>query len=257
MPRLARFALHGLALSVLLLSSLPALAQPWPAPIRNIQEQGVTIVKQFAAPGGMTGFAARAGGRPLALYLTPDGEHVIVGTLLDAEGKNLSKPVLDAAVTKPDRQSAWPQLEDAHWVADGQADAPRKIYVFTDPNCPYCHKFYAAARPWVEAGKVQLRHILVGIIKPSSPAKAAAILAADEPSAALSRHEANYKRGGITPLDDIPSALRQKVMANNTLMSSLGIRGTPGLFYRTGDGEIGVKQGLPQGNDLNEIMGPK
>jgi len=257
MPRLARFAVHGLALSCLLFTALPALAQPWPAPIRTIEQQGVTIIKQFKAPDGMTGFAARAGNRPLALYLTPDRKHVIVGTLLDADGNNLTKPVLDAAVDKPNRQSAWPKLEQSSWVADGKDDAPRKIYVFTDPNCPYCHKFYEIARPWVEAGKVQLRHIPVGILKPTSAGKAAAILAADDPGKALRRHESNYERGGIEPMDDIPSQLRQKVSANNMLMSSLGVRGTPGMFYRGEDGEVGVKQGVPQGAERDKILGPR
>lgn len=257
MPRFARSVFHGLVSLSLLLAVSAALAQPWPAPIRSIQDKGVTIVKQFDAPGGLTGFAARAGNRPLALYLTPDGQNVIIGTMLDAEGNNLSKEILDATITQPDIQSAWPMLEDSNWVADGPDDAPRKIYVFTDPNCPYCHKFHQIARPWVEAGKVQLRHIPVGILKPTSNGKAAAILGADDPSEALARHEANYRRGGIEPLEDIPEELRQKVAANNMLMSSLGIQGTPGLVYRDENGKIGVKQGVPQGALREQIMGPK
>lgn len=257
MPRFARLAVHGLALSFLLVAALPALAQPWPAPIRSIEAKGVTIVKQFKGPGGLTGFAARAGDRPLALYLTPDGEHVIIGTMLDAEGNNVSKPMLDEAIQPPDIQDSWSQLEQSNWVADGKDDAPRKIYVFTDPNCPYCHKFHEIARPWVEAGKVQLRHIPVGILKPTSTAKAAAILGADDPSAALRRHESNYQRGGIEPMEDIPSELRQKVATNNMLMSSLGIQGTPGLIYRDEHDKIGIKQGVPQGALRTEIMGPK
>jgi protein-disulfide isomerase len=38
-------------------------------------------------------------------------------------------------------------------------------------------KFWQQARPWVESGKVQIRTLLVGVIKPESPATAAAILA--------------------------------------------------------------------------------
>ncbi|GAB3672321.1 thiol:disulfide interchange protein DsbG [Salinisphaera aquimarina] len=246
-----------MSLVVSLLITGSAAAEPWPAPIRTIEEKGVTIVKQFDAPGGMTGYAARAGSRPISLYLTPDGDHVIVGTLLDADGKNLSKPQLEAAITLPDRENAWPLLEKASWIGDGDDDAPRKIYVFTDPNCPYCHKFYEAARPWVEAGKVQLRHIPVGILKQTSPGKAAALLAADDPEKAMARHEHNYRSGGITPMEDIPSALQQKVAANNLLMSDLGIQGTPGIFYKNDDNKIQVKQGIPQGKLLDRVMGPK
>ncbi|ERJ20443.1 Thioldisulfide interchange protein DsbG [Salinisphaera shabanensis E1L3A] len=257
MRRLARPVVAlGLLLATLPLA-LAAAAPEWPAPIRNIQDKGVTIVEEFDAPGGMTGYAARAGNRPLTLYLTPDGDHVIIGPMLDAEGNNLSQEILDATITQPDIQNAWPALEDSNWVADGADDAERKIYVFTDPNCPYCHKFYEIARPWVEAGKVQLRHIPVGILKPSSAGKAAAILGAEDPSAALAQHENNYTSGGITPLEDMTPALRQQVAANNMLMSSLGIQGTPGLVYRDDDGEIGIKQGVPQGKLRKDIMGAK
>ena len=257
MSRLAR----PLIAAGLLLATLPlavAVAAPqWPAPIRNLEGKGLTIVEAFDAPGGMTGYAARAGNRPLTLYLTPDREHVIIGLMLDADGKNLSQEVLDATITQPDIQSAWPKLDKSNWVADGDDDAKRVIYVFTDPNCPYCHKFYEVARPWVESGKVQLRHIPVGIIKPSSPGKAAAILGADDPSAALARHEENYSRGGIEPLEDMPAELREKVAANNMLMSSLGIQGTPGLVYRNAEGKIDIHQGMPQGALREEIFGKK
>ena len=57
----------------------------------------------------------------------------------------------------------------------GKKEAPVIVYVFADPFCPYCKQFWQQARPWVESGKVQLRTLLVGVIKPESPATAAAI----------------------------------------------------------------------------------
>src|SRR2546429_3515415 len=57
-----------------------------------------------------------------------------------------------------------------------------------------CHKFWEAARPWVDAGKVQLRHILVGVIRDDSPAKAAAILQAPDRAAALMEQDRKSTR---------------------------------------------------------------
>ncbi|WP_444677058.1 thiol:disulfide interchange protein DsbG [Halomonas sp. E19] len=82
----------------------------------------------------------------------------------------------------------WQDLEQSHWIQDGDPAAPRVLYTFTDPNCPYCVRFWEMARPWVEAGEVQLRHVMVGILQPNSPAKAAALLGADDPAAALHNH---------------------------------------------------------------------
>ena len=82
------------------------------------------------------------------------------------------------AISKPLTEKTWKQLESSTWIADGSKKAPRVVYVFTDPNCPYCNKFWSDARPWVKADKVQLRHVMVGILGPTSPGKAAALLSA-------------------------------------------------------------------------------
>src|ERR1700754_2175348 len=84
------------------------------------------------------------------------------------------------------QQDAITQLEHAHWVLDGSAKAPRTVYVFTDPNCPYCNKFWGDARPWVDSGKVQLRHIMVAVIAPTSAGKAATPLTDRDPAGRLS-----------------------------------------------------------------------
>ena len=74
----------------------------------------------------------------------------------------------------------------ARWIADGRESAPRTV--FTDPNCPYCNKLWADARPCVDAGKRQLRHVMVGILTPTSAGKAAALLGAKDPAAAMDTH---------------------------------------------------------------------
>ena len=88
--------------------------------------------------------------------------------------------------------AVWGQLEKSHWIADGREGAPRTVYVFTDPNCPYCNKLWADARPWVDAGKLQLRHVMVGILTPTSAGKAAALLGAKDPAAALDAYERGH-----------------------------------------------------------------
>lgn len=77
-----------------------------------------------------------------------------------------------------------------HGYSTVKKDAPVVLYVFADPFCPYCKQFWQQARPWVESGKVQLRTLLVGVIKPESPATAAAILAAKDPAKTWHDYEA-------------------------------------------------------------------
>lgn len=165
---------------------------------------------------------------------------------------------------KPMGEQLWSDVQRTQAVADGRADAPRTVYVFTDPNCPYCNQLWNEARPWVESGQVQLRHVLVGILKPSSEGKAAAILGARQPEQALAEHARAYARAGraggesagVTPLASIPQALRQSLANHASLMSTWGLRATPALIWKDDKGLVQVRTGLPPGL-LEEVMGTR
>ncbi|MEI8632915.1 thiol:disulfide interchange protein DsbG [Vibrio sp. PP-XX7] len=129
------------------------------------------MVQEFNVSGGLRAFAGVADGRPIAVYVTHD-DKAIVGTRLDANGSPIDEKTLQNLVVKPMSKKIWAQLSSATWVRDGKADAPRIIYAFSDANCPYCHRFWEVSRPWVNAGKVQVRYIFVGVIREDSPAEA-------------------------------------------------------------------------------------
>src|SRR5690606_2270384 len=132
---------------------------------------------------------------------------------------------------------------------------PILVYTFSDANCPFCHRFWEAARPWVDSGKVQLRHLFVGVIKADSPAKAAAILEADDPSAALLENEKNFARGGIKPASSISSRAQRILDENQQLMQTTGFRCTPGIVVREGDGLSRKFTGMPRPDQMAEVMG--
>jgi len=226
-----------------------------PAPVEALTKKGIDIHSQFSAPGGLTGFGASAQGREMAVYLTPDGEHAIVGTLMDSEGNDLTAPQLDEHVRAPLEAQTWQLLEDSYWIQDGDPQAPRVVYTFTDPNCPYCQQLWEAARPWVEAGDVQLRHIMVGILKAQSPAQAAALLGDDNPAEALKAH----KLGEEIAASAQPRDIEQQVLDNNQLFEELGLYATPTSAFqrRTQEGVIRIEriEGMPSQARLEEMMG--
>ncbi len=250
------FSLIAAAPLVLMAGHAQAKDAGHPPVIRALEAQGVSILHEFEAGESARGFAGVAGDEPIAVYVLPDG-HAIAGTRLDAEGRMVDKETLENLVAKPMSDQEWALLESATWVPDGDADAPRIVYTFTDANCPYCHMFWEAARPWVEAGKVQLRHLLVGIIKEDSPAKAAAILGASDPSAALRENEVTYDKGGITPAETVSEDVAETLQDNQLLMMSLGFRGTPGIIVQGSDGLIQKYNGMPQGDALADVLGPR
>ncbi len=262
-------------LAVALASAAASIAfatPPLPATLQALQKQGLSIVGTFPSPGGLTAYAAHMGTEPIALYVTPDGKHVIAGTLFDASGNNLTTGRLERLLAKPMAEAIWGRLEKSHWIADGRADAPRTVYVFTDPNCPYCNKLWADARPWVDAGKLQLRHVVVGILTPTSAGKAAALLGDKNPAAALDAHErANVASiakalasgrpkplgdDSLKPLAVVPAALAAQLDANAALMASYGLRATPALVWKDTKGGVQMRQGAPE-SDLSAIFGPR
>lgn len=229
----------------------------YPAPIHALEAQGLEVLGTFKAPSGLTGYAGIAGSNPVSVYVTADGSHALIGTLIDAEGKDAGAQAMRNLVVKPMSERTWDQLEKSTWVQDGKADAPRVIYTFTDANCPYCHTFWDAARPWVDAGKVQLRHVMVGVIRQDSANKAAAILKAATPENALTENERKQSAGGITPMATVPVDVRKQLDANERLMLELGFQGTPGILFQDEQGNVQRRSGMPQGNDLKVVLGPR
>ncbi|OZB71633.1 MAG: thiol:disulfide interchange protein DsbG, partial [Lysobacterales bacterium 13-68-4] len=162
-----KFRLLGLAL--LLSACAQAQDTPnYPAPVQALEAKGMTIKGPLPAPDGYHAYLGSYGGRPVPVYVPPDGKHAFVGVLFDEQGKDLTqgpmsdatKPVLDAAT--------WASLEKSTWIAEGSPKASRIVYVFNDTECPYCHRLWAAIQPKLAKGEVQVRYVMVAVIAPKS-----------------------------------------------------------------------------------------
>lgn len=230
--------------------------ESYPPAVRALTERGLEIVAEFKAPGGLTGYAARQGSREMILYATPDGQHVLVGTLVDARARNLTRRHLAEHMPERDYSGAWDKLAKADWVAVGAEDPERIVYTFVDPNCSYCNRLWRATRPHLDDG-LQVRYLLVGVLRSSSTAKAAAVLQADDPGQAYRRHERRFSKGGIEPADSPRPEVREKVRANGALMQELGVSGTPAIFYRGADGKVRAAHGMPGQEKLGAIYGAR
>ena len=105
------------------------------------------------------------------------------------------------------------------------------IYIFADPNCIICHEFYNEVYPLMEANKVMVFVIPIGMIKPTSADKAAHILlpmatgkgppAMIRSAYLLAQDEAAYdtrtREGGLSPSHNA-AALRMVDADNQVLV---------------------------------------
>ena len=228
--------------------------QQEPEVISYIKQQGVTIIDSFETPAGLTGYAASVEGQPLSIYLTEDKKYAVIGNLINAQGDDLGQEALYELVSAPQNEKIWQQLDTAKWVLDGDKDAKRIIYTFTDPYCPYCQKLREIADPYIAKGEVQLRHIMVGILQEDSIKKAAAILGADSPEKALQQH--------IQPADNPTENINEEALANgsllveenNLLMEQLGFMATPTSIYKDEKGHVRLIEGMPMRDDIDKLF---
>lgn len=252
--------LHPALIAIAVSLSLPgalAHAEELPAPVKALQAKGATIKGSFDAPAGLKGYAAEYQNQGMALYLTPDGKHVLAGNLFNEKGEDLSTAPLQKLVYGPMAEAMWGRLENSTWIADGAKTAPKIIYLFSDANCPYCNLFWEQARPWVKSGKVQLRHIMVGVIREDSAAKAASLLADVNPELALQNHEQAGKASTLKAMQNVPKDIQAKLDANMKLMEGMGLSATPSIFYKDEAGHLQQQQGAPRPEALAKMMGPK
>jgi thiol:disulfide interchange protein DsbG len=251
------FRFSMIAASLFTVHAATLHAEELPAPIKALQDKGATIKGSFDAPGGLKGYAAQYQNQGMALYLTADGKHVLAGNLFNEKGEDLSQAPLQKMVYEPLAKETWNNLEQSTWIPDGAKTAPKVIYLFSDANCPYCNLFWEQARPWVKSGKVQLRHIMVGVIREDSAAKAATLIADTNPELALQKHEQAGKGSTLKAMTNVPKDVQAKLDANMKLMDDMGLAATPSIFYRDEKGHLQQQQGAPQPELLAKMMGPK
>ena len=152
------------------------------------------------------------------------------------------------------------QIGQATWIAEGHGK--RAIYIFFDPNCPYCHKLYGKLRPYVGKDNLQFRWVPVGVLTPSSLPKAAAILQAPDPLKAFYKNEDDYDfasngqpGGGIEPAATITPKAREELAHNLALYNDHKLFGVPVILWRGAGGKASLLVGEPPDPRLMNILG--
>ncbi len=258
--RLARFA-------ALIFCCFPAASsvasgpvpRDYPPPIQSAIHTGMTMVREFPAASGLTGWVLSKGGRYTMVFTTPDGKTLIIGMLMDKSGVDLTSGYAAKFIPKPDYATLFGGLGSTGYIVEGAVRHAKSIlYVFFDPNCIYCHLTWKALQPYERAG-LQVRWIPVTFLKPDSAAKAAAIMQAKDPEAAFRENEMRFNKatenGGIAPSKKPAAANLVRIRGNGQLMTRFGSNGTPTLVWKTKAGVVRAVYGLPKLSELPSITG--
>ncbi|HKS32914.1 MAG TPA: thiol:disulfide interchange protein DsbG [Enterobacteriaceae bacterium] len=246
--------------SLALLAALPLLASAndaLPPAVQQIEKQGITIIKEIKTEGGLRSWVGRYQDMGVTIWLTPDGKHAISGYLYNEKGENLSEAIFQEQIYIPEGRKLWEKFLTAQAIKEGNPQAKRKIIVFADPFCPYCKQFWAAAQPWVSAGKVELNTLLVAVINPQSGRYASAILSASDPAKAWSEYElSNGKK--LPPFPEKTSKETFSALQHHQrLMDEAGANATPAIYYMNDKQELQQVVGMPDAKQLEAMFGPK
>lgn len=210
---------------------------------------GVSVSSTFPGPSGLTGMVIHQPGQPDSIaWITSDRKSIIPGAVYDAAGDDLTREAMFTAgiFESPEKVLTAAAANTARPVGDGKSGPV--VTFFLDPNCIYCHVLYGDIQPYVRAGKIRARYVLVGVVKPTSNARASAILAAANPLQAIADNEAGFdvknEEGGYPIAGGDSAAAKAVVAANNELMRRAGSSGTPTLLFCSG-GHPRMQQGVP------------
>ncbi|MGK9449780.1 hypothetical protein ACSSZE_00710 [Acidithiobacillus caldus] len=168
-------------------------------------------------------------------------------------------------------ESFWQALEHTHYIAEGERGPV--VYLFMDPNCPYCHELFSWLQNPVAARQLRLRVVLVGYLTASSAAKAASILAAKDPLQALKANEDGFairdgKPEGAAPLANAATLAKMRpildrnynfLQGKESLLPELASAGeasatVPFLVYRQ-KGVVHYVIGLPSHRQWKALTG--
>jgi thiol:disulfide interchange protein DsbG len=224
-------------------------------------QQKFEVIKEFKTDApGINGYVVQSKSSKIGIVYSYK-DFVIFGALIDADGHNLSQKYAQEYIPKPDYAAGVKMLEQTGFIfSEGKKGAP-EIYVFADPNCFFCHKFWKATRAWVNNGKIRIHWAMVGFLKKSSAGRAAAILASKDGAKALAKDEQKFdlkhEEGGIAELTPITEKYKQALSHHNNVMNKLHFTGTPAIVFKDTHGEWQGVNGMPPMAEFGNALGIK
>jgi thiol:disulfide interchange protein DsbG len=161
-----------------------------------------------------------------------------------------------AAASAADAQRAYVDASAGSGFAVGPLMAADPVLVFFDPQCPHCAELWKASQPLL--AKVRMVWMPVGFLRGTSAPQGALILAAKDPAATMSEHEAllENRQGGLPVPAQVSDELVAKVKANTELLGKLGADSVPFILYRNRrTGAWGSHAGAVPTEQLAQMVG--
>jgi len=179
--------------------------------------------------------AVSMNGSKTVVYMDSTKKYLVQGSIVNLATKtNLTQEKFDA-INKVDVSKV--PLQGSLIVGDPKAK--NRIFVFTDPDCPYCVKFHDEIKKVIEKRKDIVFYVKLfplSSIHPKSHEKSEAIICEKDNDKAVRMLEDAYAK------KDLPKAACEAKAVDETvkLGQSLGVHGTPTVIFADGK----IKNGM-------------
>lgn len=162
---------------------------------------------------------------PLVIYMSADGKYAFNGSLIDLETR---ENLTDLAKSNA-RKVLLDKLPESSMILYTAKGKQRHVVtVFTDIDCPYCHKLHKEIPAMNEAG-ITVRYMAYPRSGPGKPSylKAVSAWCADDPNKAMDDAMSGKSIPSKQCENPVDMHLQQAEM--------FGVNGTPNLLLESGD----------------------
>lgn len=129
----------------------------------------------------------------------------------------------------------------------------KSLYVFMDPNCPYCHQFFEMILGKIAEGKaIHLFVIPAPVLGKDSLEKTLKIYGAGDPSAAWESYMKDQTLPDSPTDKAVLESAQQTAMANMQSFQRWKLRSVPLIVWRGSNNRVMINIGTP--NDVQEFF---
>jgi thiol:disulfide interchange protein DsbC len=247
MKKILAFGLFASLLSAGLLSCQQSKACPTEDKVKAgvkefiPQEFKVESIQTLKDIPGLCEVVIKVGVQPLVFYTDKEMKYILVGNLLSlADKKNITRERQQEFMKLS--QEEVKELEKHTDFVFGKVGSQKYIYLFTDPDCPFCRRSEPIVEKWANEKGVEIRVILFPLpIHPQAFEKSVSLI--------CDKKGWEEYKSGYNSKNQCEDG-KKKIESNLQLAEKYGIGGTPTFVGMNGK----IHAGVPTEQDLDRLI---
>lgn len=230
----------------------PEFAKVIAAMEKLASDVGGTLGESFDAGGNITGHVVTISEHDIRIaYSTADGSRIILGTIIDADGENLTAAHIEERTPKVDLEGPFSELEKLALATLTTGKTPSTMRVIYDPLCGFCKELYRT----MADNDIQVHWHPVAIMGPEAVSISAGMISKrDTPEEVMTQAQSQSGQTELSAIGLDNDAARTAVDLNWAIASKTRVDGTPVVYWKDQDGTVKMVRGRPSAEDLAMII---